>query len=162
MNNNLKKEIINHIFNQFGLFQENQIYNLKDNKFLLDKKIIFEDDDKKVFESKIYASSVEIDKSNIKVIVADTSYIEKEYSVILRMDNFYPCGMRLSKDEDDFGTIMFQINNRWMQASTLLQSKILVGIESLSEIFLQWNKLNNYNEMYNILINFLNFSEKEV
>lgn len=163
MNNSLKKEIILHIFKSIGLFNSDIIgfmEKLNNDKFLLNKKLAFETEDKKQVDNNIWAASAKIENSDIKIIIADITEDIREFTLILQMDNFVPCAMRISEEQDDFGSIFLNVeDNKWVSASTLLQAKSLVGFESLSGIYLQWSKLEKYMDMYKLLVGFLNFYE---
>jgi hypothetical protein len=165
MNKHLKQEIILHIFDILGLFsfsfQKGFIEPIKSDKFLLDKKLLFELEDGDKHQRNVWASTSKIDNTHIKIIVADINDGTQEYVLIFQMDIFPPCAMRISKDDDDFGSCFFLIeNNKWIEANILMQGKMLVGFESLSEIFSEWHKLDNHDEMYKLVINFLNFDEE--
>jgi hypothetical protein len=165
MNIVLKKEIIKHIFHIFGLLKTQDIRpgmiaNLIGNEFLINKKVAFEIDGKK-YENNIWAATAELDKSIIKIMIADICSDVPEYIALIQMNTFPPCAVRISFDIDDFGSIYFGMeNNNWVDASTLLQVKILIGIEELSGLPLEWKRFDNYMDMYKILIGFLNFYDQ--
>lgn len=167
MNNILKKEIISHIFKCVGIFnnenlQTNMFEKINKDKFLLDKKIAFEEENGKQKLNNLWAATAKIENSNIKIIIADITEDISEFSLILQMDTFFPCAMRLSQDKEDFGAMYVNIqDNKWINATTAIQAKMLVGFESLFEIFLQWQKPNDYMDMYKIIIDFLNYLEQE-
>ena len=165
MNLMLKKQIISHIFKSLGIIgstSNSLIDNLTSEKFLIDKKMTFENEENKKYENDIWAITTNVENSIVKIIIADITEDTKEFALILQMDNFMPSALRLSVDEDDIGTMMFLLeDNRWINSTTHLQAKILVGIESLSEIYCQWDRLDNYSDMYKFLIGFLNFYEQD-
>ncbi len=159
INLNLKKEIILHIFNLFGCFgsKYNTIQNLIDNQFLIDKKVAFENEGGEKQFSNIYAAYYKIDNSIINIMITD---FNDEYVMIAKLDSYPMHALRISNDIDDNGTFCVNIeNNRWVDCGTLLQAKLLAGFESISEIFSQWNKSDDYSEMYKTLIGFLNQQE---
>lgn len=168
MNLTLKKEIISHIFKTVGLFNDKNIMKismigqLNSEDFLIDKKIAFETEDKKQIQNKIWATTVKIENSDVKILIADISEDIQEFTLILQMDSFVPCAMRLSMDEDDNGSMYINVeNDKWIEATTTLQARMLVGVESLSELYLQWKKLDKYSDMYKSLVGFLNFYEQD-
>jgi hypothetical protein len=164
MNNlKLKKEIISHIFHTVGIFTTGNnaelISHILDKQFLLDKKLAFEIDDEK-YEKSIHAMYAKMETSEIKILAADTTNEIREFTLIIQMDKSYPCALRLSEDVDDSGSISFCIeNNKWIEAGTILQAKILMGVESLSGLFLNWKKINDYGDIYKSLVGFLNYFE---
>jgi hypothetical protein len=167
MNYTLQKEILKHIFKRFGVFlnekevQTGFIDNLLDDKYLTDKKIGFETEDKKKFSNNIYAATATANTAKLKVLIADIHEDIAEYTIIFQMDNLPAYALRLSFDEDDVGSNFINIKNgSWVESSMSVQAKFLYGIEGLSEIVLQWDKLNDFRDMYQLLIHFLNFYEK--
>lgn len=166
MNNRLKKEIILNCFNIIGLFLDKNnlgssslIEPLLDDKFLLDKKLAFEIEDGSKHENAIFAASTKIENNIIKVLIADIIDNTPEYAVIIRMDNFPPIAMRLSTEDDDFGTLSFLIERQWIEIDTLAQAKVLVGLEAIANMFCLWEKMTDYKEMYEIMIGFVNYVE---
>lgn len=165
MNITLRKEIISHIFHSLGIFDDpknrfNIIEKLNSDKFLIDKKIAFETEDKKQIKNNLWAARTKIDNSEIKVMIADISEDIPECALIIQMDSFMPQAIRLSLDEDDYGDMFVCIqDNKWVNTSTIMQAKMLIGFESLIEMFAQWEKIDKYMDLYKILVGFLNFSE---
>jgi hypothetical protein len=165
MNINLRKEIISHIFYSIGIFDDlknkfNIIEKLNSDKFLLDKKIAFETEDKKQIKNNLWAARTKIDNSEIKMMIADISEDVPEFALIIQMDSFMPQAIRLSLEEDDYGDMFVNIKeNSWVNTSTREQAKMLIGFESLLEIFAGWNRLDKYMDLYKVLVGFLNFSE---
>lgn len=166
MNNILKKEIITHIFKALGAYKQippvahGMFEDFVDTQFLIEKKVAFEVDNKK-YQNNVWATKAQIENSSMKIMIADTHEDIPEYTVIVQMDTFPPCAIRLSEDKDDYGSVFFNVeDNKWIAASTLLQAKILVGIEELSEMLLKWENLEQYGDMYKVLIGFLNFYEQ--
>lgn len=167
MNETLKKEIIKHIFDLFGIekqsFQFGSLVKMVDDSFLIDKKIAFRitDEDKKV-EGNIYSIITNVSNSSIKIILADISEEYEEFAFVLQMDDFSPCAIRLSSDEEDMGSVFFNIENNWIAVGAAEQAKILIAVENICSIFPKWEKLKDYKIIYKYLINFLNFYESNV
>jgi hypothetical protein len=168
MNLPLQREIISHIYKSLGVFVSDNdfrpgfIESLVQDKFLLTKKLAFETEDKQKHKNDLWGSMATVGNSVIKVMVADISDIDSEYAVLIQMDNFTPHALRLSKNETDFGTIVAGVGeNDWANAGTLLQAKLLSGIESLAEFVVEWKKLDDFEFLYKKLIMFLNFQEEQ-
>jgi len=165
MNSKLQREIISHIFSVFGLFPQQQsklLQLITDQQFLLNKQLAFETEEGKHYTRPIHAMASKIDSSEIKVLVADTTDENSiaEYTMLIRIDDSFPFVLRLSEDQEDSGSLLFYVeDNKWIAAGTLMQAKILVGVESLTELLLNWKKLEDYNEMYKSLVGFLNWEE---
>jgi hypothetical protein len=168
MNNPLKREIILHILKSIGIFADPQMMKLSmmeklnSNKFLLNKKLAFETEDEKTKESNLYCATAKIESSNIKIIIADISEDLEEVALIIQMDIMNAYAIRLSADSDDFGSMYVNVNGEhWVAAPLIQQAKMLVGFESLLELFLVWEKLDDYKEMYKTMVGFLNFYEAQ-
>jgi hypothetical protein len=166
MNQRLKKEIILNIFNVMGVFRDKTNFSastliepLIEEKFLLDKKLSFEIEDGTKRENQVFAATTKIDGNMIKVMIADIIDEIPEYAIIMQMDNFPSIAMRLSLEDDDYGTMTFHIENKWIEIGTSAQARVLMGIENLSEIFAAWERMIDYKDMYSVLISFLNYVE---
>lgn len=157
MNNNLKKEIIKQIFSSLGINNKHHIISLNSNEFKIDKQLSFENEEETF---NIFSSKTIVEGSEVKIMIANISDEVWEIALILQLDNFMPCGMRLSGDNEDAGRFAFLHDGKWIDAATLYQGKILVGVESLFEIYSFWEINEDYDSMYNILIEFLKVSEE--
>jgi hypothetical protein len=163
----LQKEIVLHIFRSLGVF-ESDVFSrpsfhdlVLQEKYLLNKKLAFETEDKEKHKKDIWAVNSRIDNANIKLMVADLSDGAAEYALIIQLDNFPPYGLRLSANEDDYGTISVNVGEGdWAPADVMVQSKLLSGFESLALIFREWNKLEDFSMLYKKLILFLNSQEE--
>jgi hypothetical protein len=165
MNLTLKREIIKNIFSIIGVFREQNYMGssllspLNSDELLLDKKLAFETEDGNKKRGGIWAATGKIEKNEIKMMLVDISEELPEFALIVRMDNFSACALRMSADEADFGSMLFRIEEKWIDTSTSHQARILVGMENLTEIFLVLEKMNDYADMYKMMIDFLNFEE---
>jgi hypothetical protein len=159
----LQKEIIKHIFETIGVFAVKDYTNfsmiepIATKKFLTNKKIAFETAGQK-YENDVYCSAANINKSVIKILVADICDDDKEFVAIIQMDAFPKCAIRLSFVENDFGSMYFNTSdNNWTNSNALLQGKILVGIEEIAGMILDWNRLDKFDDLYKSLVGFLNY-----
>ncbi len=162
MNESLKREIISHVFNKFGLLTREEVTSLRSkdgplsNKFLSDQKITFEVEEKK-YSNNIWSGESDIDEARVQFIIADLTEEVPEYSLLLQLDNFPPYAARISLDPDDAGSLFFKIEERWIEASTLFQAKILVAVESLMDLCITWEKNSDIESIHKDLIDFLKF-----
>lgn len=168
MNYKLQKEIIVHVFRKFGLLLDNTgpgagfIESLLSDKFLTEKKIAFEDEDKKKYQNNVWAGTRKLDKSKIRVLIADIHEDIEEYAIIFQMDNLPAYALRLSIDADDPGSLYVNIkDDKWVTTSIAAQARFLFGIEGLSEMPAAWERLDDYKDQYKLLVQFLNFYERE-
>jgi len=171
MNLILQKEILIHIFKRFGIFlaegetQAGFIDNLLDDAFITNKKIGFESEDKKKYSNNVWAASATANPTKLKVLVADIHEDIPEYTIIFQMDNMPAYALRLASpyvgETDDPGSAYLNAqNDKWIEASVAVQAKFLYGVEGLSELPLHWSKLDEVDDLYKILIQFLNFYER--
>lgn len=161
MTTTLKREIIRRIFNKFGVFiPPNQpfdlVENLLDKKFLLDQKLKFETETGE-FNNPIWLGHTKVENGSVKVIIASLTEEVPEFVAIIQLDAFPPYALRISLDDEDAGAIHLMIESRWIDLSILLQAKLLVAIEGLSEIMTNWEPYKDHKHMYQILINYLKF-----
>jgi hypothetical protein len=169
-NPKLTQEIIKHIFRSFGItFEKNNhinIYNLLEPEFLLDKKLSFESEDGIKHHNNIWCASAKIEQSEMKVIVADLKEDKNysEFALVIQMDVFPPFALRTSQnliqidsEEEDVGDINLNVEGKWTDTNIFLQSKLLNGVEGLSELFLHWSKPKIDKEIYELLIDYLKF-----
>jgi hypothetical protein len=161
MNEPLKKEIINHIFNKFGLLTSGEAPastrkkdELFSNKFLSEHKISFEVEGKE-YSNNVWSGETDIDGSRVQFIIGDLTEDVPEYSLLLQLDAFPPYAARISLDPEDTGSLYFKIDERWIEASTLFQAKILVAVESLMDLYVTWDKNSNIESIHKDLIEFL-------
>lgn len=165
MNESLRKEIVRHIFNRFGLLTKEKTYGfgslpaiLKD-EFVLDKRIVFVGEAEKQYQNRVWATVCEIGGKKVQAVVADTKDDIGEFSILLRVDILPVYAMRLSEDIEDTGSMSCFIehskHSHWIEANSVVQARCLIGIETLSDQLLDWKKMDNYKEMYDLLIGFL-------
>jgi hypothetical protein len=165
MNESLKQEIINHIFNKFGLLTREDVESGKregpvSSQFLLDQKLTFEVDGEK-YDNSIWSGETKVDDgSRVQFIIADLTEEVPEYSLLLQLDSFPPYAARISLDPEDSGSLFFGIDGKWHEASTLFQAKILVAVESLMELYVTWSKNTDGEAIYKSLIDFLKFESE--
>lgn len=161
MNTALRKEIALHILKSFGFFSNDLSYKgfiepLNSDKFLLNKKIVFEAEDEEKQERSVWAASAKVNSSVVKILAADLNDGYAEYVLAIQLDSYPPCVVQSSLEEEDTGSFAFKVENKWVDAGSLMQAKILVGVESLSELYVKWEKLSNFAELYGLIIEFLN------
>lgn len=160
INSKLQREIISHVLGLFGIFNPNKFNMIDDlisDRFLLEKKIAFEAEDRKKYYGSLWAGSAKIENSRINAMVADIKEDIAEFALIIQMDTFPPYALRISSDVEDFGEICIGTgDNKWINVSIAIQAKFLSGIEGLNETLTSWEKVNEYEELYKLLVGFLN------
>lgn len=154
----LKKQLILHILNKFGVFISARDSLLSDT-YLLDKKLTFDTEDK-TYSNNLWSGETEIEGSKVQFMIADLTEDLPEFAVILQLDTSTPYIMRISTDDEDSGSIYFRAEEHWIPASTIFQAKVLVAIESLFEASVIWVPNKNYESIHKTLISFLKFESE--
>jgi len=149
MNNNLTKEIIKHIFRNFGLLasNENQL-KITDNSFLLKEKIKYSEDDLE-HEARVYGCECQI--QNKKIIIFYTCLISEddgeEFLYVHLEDN--PAYCIWAGNQYIENDIYFNVNTEnWGNCSILLQATFLAALESLKDIYPSFYRATEYQEDY--------------
>lgn len=156
----LKKEILIQIYKGLGLFSSTGSFSegITNDKFIIDKTIKFESDEGQEYQNKVWGAIIKLeDNSILKIIIGDLTETNKEYAILIQLDDFPPYATRMSNDPEDYGSCYFRVEDKWINASTLFQAKLLIAIESLSELFPTWEPIKDYNNLYTLLVGFLKF-----
>ena len=172
MNPRLTKEIARHIFDRYGLLTKQVQHGFGSlavvtlDKYLLDKRLVFSDADDVEQVRKVWGASCEIGKTVVQTMVADTRDDIDEFTILVRADKLPTYAIQLSGDKDDSGQISYHIEHagqaHWIAASTVVQAKCLIGIESLVGQLLEWKIMVEYKDMFGLLIEFVRNGENEL
>jgi hypothetical protein len=159
----LKREIILQIFYTFGLYLTkptlpSPFEHLRSAQYLLDKKLIF-NTDKGKYSNNLWSASTKIENSLVKILIAELSEDQIEYALLIQLDALPPYILRLSTNQDDSGDLFFRFEDKWINAHTLFQAKLLVAVESLNEVLVVWDKLKDPSLLHQILIEYLKFNQ---
>lgn len=146
---NLSKEIILKILNNFGVFSKKS--GIIDKQCKLPIQFIFEYDDS-TEKYDIWAGQLNInEKTVIKCLYSNFSnenYIE--HNLIIGSDTSY--GLQLLENESSFKILQ---NNKWINANTIMQAKVLIGSELILSHGLLWEKLSDYTTLYDNMLSFI-------
>jgi len=155
----LTLEIIKHIYKNLGLIDNlKHYYSIIDNKFLLNKKISFLDENDNTIENNVWGIELTSNDEILKILVANCSITNiPEYSVIISLNNIPP--FALSLIDDKYGTISYFVN-RWINSSIYLQANLLAGMEKLKDESMQWKKCNDFDDLYKKMIMFIEYSDE--
>lgn len=169
MNKVLLEEIIKHIFINFGLLKSDFIdltktKSLIDKDFLIEEKLTFEDTENNIIKNKVYAISLNVDNSEIKIIVGDCKISNtKEYCLIFQLKNAPAYGLYFIDDKNNTEALMSCSigEDTWIDCDTYLQAMFLTGSEQLKNYNIFYNKCEEYQEQYKLLISFLKYHEEK-
>jgi hypothetical protein len=161
MPKNLTKEIVKYIFSQLGITNpiNNKFFkSLLDNDFILSEKISFEIDNK-IVKKNIWGCQLTCSDQAFKMLVTDCSQDTKEYYLISQLKDCPAYG--LSFNEDGNYTITYYMNSIWLPCNIYMQATFLAGMEQLKNISITFDKCTEYQEQYNLLLEFINYLNSE-
>jgi len=160
----ISNAIVKHIFNHFGIWApgHNPTFTILSNKFKIDKNLSIELEDGEHLQKNIWGITGKISTSIIKVLVADitTDADIKEYVLLLQLDELSIYALKIELLDEAVNKAYLNHNDEaWVELSNLLLAKLLVGIEQINELFVNYQPLTNYQELYQYLISFMNYEE---
>lgn len=161
----IEQVIIEYILNCFGISNSElqKSFSIFDPKFKLKKQISIELDNNESISKELWASSAKINNSILKILASDISVNseEREYVVIFQLDELscYALTMEIAENKICKGYYFYE-NNTWIPLSKLALAKLLVGIEQLQEVLINFETFDKYQELYQFFINFLNHAEQ--
>lgn len=155
----LSREIKNHIFDCFGVGYTNRekvrkLENINTEKYSLKNKIVLELEENEKSENNVFGIEVAIDGSLLRIVYSNILDLETSTSILIIMfDNFPPFVL----DSDD--EINLYNDGKFYKSNLFLQAKLLMGIEQLFDLPLLWNKINKSEDMFDILIGYINYKD---
>lgn len=149
----LRHLIIQKIVKYFGVL--NVSSEARSKKFLLNKKVSIEFEDDIKEDRELYGAIGKIAKNTIRVLATQIS--ATEYVCILQFDNLSIYAISVDTEKPDEDNVRVFINGNWVILSDLLLAKLLVGVEQLNEMFVEFLPITNFEELYEHLILFLNY-----
>lgn len=158
----ISSAIVKHIFKYFGVGNPTGLFSLQSEKFLIDKEVSIELEDGEVLQKHLWGVSGKIGTSTIQAILADITIDpdEKEFILVFQLDDLSIYALKLYNLEKKLNQAYFAHNaETWVELSNLLIAKLLVGIEQLNELFIDYQPIGNYQDLYQHLISFMNYEE---
>lgn len=128
-------------------------------KLKLNKQVSIELEDGTVLQRDVFGIKGKIDNFYIKILCTDLKVEdEKENVIILQLDNLTIYALKVT-DEKNRAFCCYE-NEKWVELSDLLLTKLLVGIEHLNEMFIKYEPLTeDYEVLYQQLVGFLNYDQ---
>jgi len=149
--------IIKYIYNYFGVPKINGSFSILSNKYLLNQKIQIELEDGEKIQKQLWGLSGKVSNSIIRALLADISSSDDEALtesvLLLQLDSFSIYALVLNKDDNNKAYVLH--DDTWIEISMLLLAKLLVGIEQLNEILIDYVPLNNYQDLHKKMIDFV-------
>jgi len=160
----ISNAIIRHIFNYFGIWVAGHVplFTILSDKYQIDKKLSIELEDGEQLQNSIWGATGKVGTSTIRVLVADitTDANITEYILLLQLDALSVYILKLEMIDEGINRAYFNHNDEiWIELSNLLLAKLLVGIEQMNELFIDYQPITNYQELYQHLISFMNYEE---
>lgn len=136
MNSNLEKEIVKHIYNNFGI--DSDVKSIINNNFLLKQFQLYEDSN---YQNKIWGINLNILNQSFNINLIDISEFaeEKSYLLFINVENLTTYALYYNKYYDEYN--IFVKSPTWTDCSTYLQSTFLSGMEQIREIGFYPNKI---------------------
>lgn len=172
MNKELTNQIIRHVYNCLGVKlpnKNNKNYSILQDKFLLNRKVSFEDGDKK----SVWGVNIKVeDEASLQILMADLSENSlPEFAMICRLTDSPAYGTYLSYQEYmseeeesclDRPFIAISVNEgSWSECNTYMQASFLCGMEKLKEISVPFSKIED-ESMVDSLIKFIEFYQDKM
>jgi len=151
--------IIKHIFNYFGIGQKNSTLSIDNPDFKLKKQVSIELENGEVINKNLWGVCGNVGNSKIKALFSDVTIDETypEFLLILQLDNLSVFALKL---EQEIGKAFFvHENDTWVELSNLMLAKLLFGIEQLNELIINYQVIDDYQNLYKYMISFLNYEE---
>jgi hypothetical protein len=165
MNAKLLEQIVLHIFANFAIIKSDFVNidktkSLLNKDFLLDKNLIFEDDDSEI-KNKVWGCQVSSDNQKIIILLGELSLNkdEQEFCLLVKMNNAPTYCLYLNLDDSAyFPMIACSLDGEnWMQCSTFLQASFLAGMERVKDLNFHLNKCNDYEGEFEHMKSFINY-----
>ncbi|CAB4197020.1 hypothetical protein UFOVP1290_540 [uncultured Caudovirales phage] len=169
MNKNLSKEIVKHIFANFGIIpsdfvNQDNLLSLISKEYLLDDTISFENENGNLLKNKIWGCQLSTNLQELKILVGDLSqdiYV-KEYCMIIQLKDSPVYALYYSYSIHDIldneSVIAFSLDKqKWIECETYLQATFLAGMQQVKDIGFAWNKCSDYKSQHKAMINFIKY-----
>lgn len=157
----LEREIINYILDGLGVYSPSRKLSIFDKSFLLDKKINIEDE-KPV---SIYGCQADIEGSQMRIMLTDLLEHEDDYIefyLIIKYANspyyaFFLLNTESFTEEDSFA--LYSVDGKMFDKNSIsMSASLLLGMEQLKDIPIQWKKMSSYDDMYSCLISSIDYA----
>lgn len=162
MNKKLRREICKHILSSFGAFATDPRREILI-PLLLDKKLFFEmGETGEYHQTRLWSGSAKAEDSVVQFLLAELSNDSDEFAIVIQLDNYPPYIIRIDEYYDlDTGSFLVYASDQWIQASNLVQAKVLVAVETLFESLITWQKPNDTASLYAIMVSFLKHESEQ-
>lgn len=148
--------IISYLFECFGIPKNAGRYSIMETDYRLKKELAVEMEDGEVIQRPLWGVVGQVGNSQVKILVTDLTIAkDREFILIFQLDDLTVYALRM---EDNAKAYMLH-DDKWIELSNLLLAKLLVGVEQLNELLVNWQTFTNYQDHYKYLVSFLNYME---
>ena len=167
MNKALTRQLAEHIFHIMGIkkIQKNNhstfLQHIKNDQFLINKKIAFELEDGTVKNNSIWSCSTEIQKEKMQLLLCDVSddAPNSDFVLIFQFEKMPTHCVSISFDDQLNAGFFCLSDKKWIELDILFQLKLTTGIEQINSVATIWKINEDYDELYQSAIGFLNYQE---
>lgn len=156
--NSLKREMILHIFKNFGvdIVGEKILQDLVISNGFKSGETITITDEEGPKEKAVWCSKLTVDSAVARVILSDVSGCgEFEFALVFRLNSLTAYGIRVTSDKSDEGIFSIQTQNGdWTEASTQVQANFLAGLEQIFGMMFSW-EIDTDSDLFECFVNFL-------
>lgn len=155
----ISKAIVKHIFQYLSSPNYGSFFN---QKYLISKEISIELDDNEILNKKVWGMTGIVNNSIMKMLLTNVSIDADcaEYIGIFQLDDLSIFAIKYCEPDDSNNKAFFLHNGEaWVETSNLVLAKLLVGIEQIKELLIDYKPIDDYKELYQYLISFLNYDQ---
>lgn len=157
MNSKLTMEICKHILSNFGIipstfFDSQSFKTLNSDEFLLDKSLVFLDDNDKEVHKKVWGCSASFNNVSFSILLADLTQDDLvSYCFIVQMENAPAYGFYIDVLGDEAIISCTTNNTNWTVCTTYLEATFLAAMEQLRGTGLPWGRIKDYGSQLSLL-----------
>ena len=109
------------------------------------------------FEFPLWAGTLDLEKSKVRVIVADITDEVPEYAMLVQLDTMPIHGLRHIFDEEDNGILLISGAQGWVTTGMYLKARALSGMELIASYGLPWTRCNDSKNLVSVLSTLIYF-----
>jgi hypothetical protein len=149
----LTKEIIRHILTIMGSGKSSWGTGISDKSFNTSKKIKLQEDNSEVIsEYPIFGCEYSDDFGNLKILSCNLSQNDDfESLVVLQVNDMPAYVLKLIFDDNDLGVFNYYLSEKFYPVDLVTQCQILISLEKLFSLGVNWKKIENYQNLFDIL-----------
>lgn len=154
-------DVIKHIFTSFGVPGQPGTFSVLSDKFVINKELSIELEDGDRISKPIWGVAGKVAASTVKILITDLSVDASinEFAMVMQLDDLSVYALKMDSEDIQNNKAYCFHGENWIELSNLLLAKLLVGVEQLNELFVDYQPFANYQDLYKHLVGFLNYEE---